>query len=252
MQKSQYLNVMHDMWSQCQGCALSCERRNVVFGYGNPDAQVMIIGEAPGENEDASGLPFVGKAGLLLDQYLGQVSSRIEVIETITELNAIKGTSQAAEHRRNEKRITLRELLTQEFYFTNVVMCRPPENRDPLPEEINACRTRLLEQIYTVDPVLIIAAGRIAAEALLQKKVAITAARGQLFDIEFQGRAEVIRYTAMAVLHPSYLARVNDFKQPGGECIKTYRDFLQAMHMLDEYNVRHYGIPKPSLRPRME
>lgn len=252
MHKSHNLAVLQNAWSNCRGCALHEERRNTVFGYGNPNAQIMIVGEAPGEHEDISGYPFVGKAGLLLDQYLATVSARPEIIALLKELNSIRATSQAAERQKNELRCQLREYLLEQFYFTNVVMCRPPENRDPLPDEVAACRTRLMEQIYLVDPVLIIAAGRVAAETILQKKVAITQARGELFDVTFQGRSMAYQYSMMAVLHPSYLARVNDFKQKGGETHKTYRDFLRAMHLVDEYNLRHYDVPLPELRPPME
>lgn len=253
MDKQNYLNALQSAWCQCQQCPMLVPgRRNVVFGYGNPDAQIMIIGEAPGENEDLSGFPFVGKAGLLLDQFLGVVTAREEVSTVLSTLNGIKGASAAAEQQRNEYRIRLRELLLQEFYFCNVVMCRPPENRDPTPDEMAACRTRLLEQIYTVDPVLIITAGRIATEALLQKKVAITVSRGEIFDIEFQGRGVPFTYTMMAVLHPSYLARVNDFRQEGGETWKTRNDLLRAMHLIDRYNLHHFGVPLPKLRPPVQ
>ena len=252
--KAQYLSAMQQAWSRCEACQLCQTRTNVVFGYGNPDAQVMIVGEAPGENEDRSGRPFVGQAGMLLDQYLSQVSARDDVISTAEELSSIKGKSAAAEQRRNECRILLRDLLVQEFYFTNVVMCRPTDeeggNRDPIPKEIEACRSRLLEQIYTVDPVIIIAAGRIASEALIGKKLSITSARGEIFDVEFRGRGLDIKYPVLAILHPSYLLRRNDFNQTGGEGEKTYYDLLRAMKIVDEYNKRHFGIPLPKRRPR--
>lgn len=252
MEKHEYLSSLQQSWANCQGCALSQGRRNVVFGYGCADAQVMIIGEAPGENEDRSGLPFVGSAGILLDQYLGSVSAREEVITLLDTLNSTKGSSQEVERRRNEMRIQLRDFLCQEFYFTNVVMCRPPENRDPIPKEMEACRSRLLEQIYIIDPVMIVAAGRIAAEAVIGKKVAITSSRGEIFDVEFRGRLTTFRYPVMAVLHPAYLLRKNDFRQDGGEGQKTYNDFLRVMRIVDEFNEKHYGMPQPKTRPKMK
>ncbi len=252
MDKLNHLGELYRAWSNCRGCHLAEGRRNVVFGYGNPNAQVMIIGEAPGENEDLSGLPFVGKAGMLLDQYLASTTSRQEVLDLHTNLNSIKQQNASAENQRNELRIQMREALAEEFYFANVVMCRPPDNRDPMPEEIAACRPRLLEQIYTIDPLLIITAGAVATSVLVGKKVAITAARGELFDIDLPGRTMPLRYSVMAVLHPAYLARINDFRQKGGETHKTYKDFLRAMYLIDEFNKRHFGIQPSPLRPKAE
>lgn len=245
MDKVDALKRLQYAWNSCQGCGL-CEYRNsVVFGYGNPNAQVLIVGEAPGENEDREGFPFIGAAGQLLDQYLGYASIRPEVQDLVETINRSKSAAVA-------DRRELRNLLLDEFYFTNVVMCRPPENRDPIPKELEACRTRLFEQIYIIDPVLIVTAGRIATEALVGKKVSITSARGDLFDIDIPGRTQNIRYPVLAVLHPSYLLRRNDFRQKGGDGVKTYNDFIRAMNLVDKYNEGHYGIPVPPNRPKME
>lgn len=581
MDKIQYLQALQDGWAHCQGCALHASRHQIVFGYGNPNAQVMIIGEAPGENEDMTGLPFVGQAGLLLDQLLGNVSARDDVVYELNQLNSTKGVSAASEGTRNEHRIRLRELLLEDYYITNVVMCfpegslvrakgvervyrrfyegtlievrmsdgnkltgtpnhpvlttrgwiplsllqegdhvvrcdfgeevssgnpnventptpiekifasfsksgnssrvvgrevdfhgdgmksdvdivtidreleiglkvslaqqfgksmlsgggqnsrlvnrtssgdssflerslgvqetrserngsgglghlasfsmrqsgisnrhrlapitnrhpgfqektaygtlasympgsygldtlseqvvldnprdnspsplgprgngrflraksysssdeiashsliadpapgrdllhrlpgkvelvrvtgveekefrghvynlqttegwytaervvvsncRPPENRDPTPKEIAACSTRLREQIYAIDPVLIITTGKFASTAVVGKKLSITNVRGQLYDVEFQGRVSTYRYPVMVILHPSYLLRINDFNTKGGESAKTYNSLLSAMALVDQYNFYHYGIPVPK-RPEPE
>lgn len=244
--KNQYLSQLQLAWSGCRGCGLCEERTQTVFGFGNPNAQVMVIGEAPGENEDRHGVPFVGPAGAILHQFLGDVSARQEVVNAYCAVTAKKSTQASILEAKSE----LLEQLLQEFYFTNVVMCRPPENRDPIPKEIEACRTRLLEQIYTVDPVLIIAAGRVAAEAVIGKKVSITQSRGEIFDVEFSGRGVTYRYPVMPVLHPSYIMRRNDYLQKGGEAEKTRDDLLRAMIIVDEYNLLHYGISRPALRPQ--
>jgi DNA polymerase len=251
MDKTKYLSALQESWSSCKACPLHEERIQTVFGYGNPDAQVMIIGEAPGENEDRVGIPFVGQAGLYLDQFLANVSADPTIIAIWERLMAIKGGNQQAEEARNEERINLREQLLNEFYICNVVMCRPPENRDPSPKEVVACSTRLHEQIYTVDPVLILAMGRIAAQAIIGKKIAITSARGQLFDVEFQGRGVTYRYPVMALLHPSYLLRINDINTKGGENARTYNSLLKAMALLDQFNLLHHGTPLPH-RPQPE
>lgn len=229
-EKTNHLNALQWNWSNCQACMLCQSRTNVVFGYGNPDAQIMIIGEAPGANEDEKGVPFVGNAGQLLDQYLTQVSAQPDLLDEVA-----RGTDAGR----------VRQLLLREYYFTNIVCCRPPENRDPTPKEIEACRSRLLEIIYTVDPMLIITVGGIAISSLLGKKVAITSARGELFEIEVPGRIVSYKKPVLAVLHTAFLLRQNDFKQPGGFGEKTYHDFLRAHHILDEHLWRNFGFPRP-------
>ena len=236
MDKHQNLSALQEAWSTCQGCMLCHERRAVVFGYGNPDAQILVVGEAPGANEDREGVPFVGQAGQLLDQFLTLVSVDPQ-LASFAEKEEYPATA-------------LREALLHYIYYTNVVCCRPPENRDPTPGEIETCRSRLHEIIYTVDPLLIIGIGRISAEALLGKKVTITQRRGDIVDIEIPGRVTPVRYPLLIVLHTSYLLRVNDFNQAGGMAEKTFNDFLLAHRIVDEYNWLHYGIPHPKDRPK--
>lgn len=245
--KVESLSWLQQSWSGCQACGLCQERQSVVFGYGNPNAQVMIIGEAPGETEDRVGLPFIGAAGQLLDQYLGLSSYKEEVKEIVEDVNQARRQDE-----KNSLRSKLRELLLYDFYFTNVVMCRPPENRDPIPKEIDACRTRLYHQIYLVDPILIITAGRIPTEALIGKKISITQSRGELFDVDIPGYVHNVRYPVLAILHPSFLLRKNDFKQKGGDGQKTYNDFIRTMNIIDKFNESHYDQPIPTTRPKME
>ena len=247
MNNIEALNWLQQAWATCRGCGLCEERNSIVFGYGNPNAQILIVGEAPGENEDRQGLPFVGAAGQLLDQYLGYASIREDIRDLVDNINREKGKKSGESDRRE-----LRNLLLDEFYFTNIVMCRPPDNRDPIPKEIEVCKTRLLEQIYLVDPILVIAAGKIAASSILGKKVTITQERGEMFDIDIPGRIHNVRYPMLAVLHPSYLLRKNDFKQKGGDGVKTYNDFVRSMNIVDKFNEAHYGMPIPTNRPKME
>jgi uracil-DNA glycosylase family 4 len=246
MNKTQQLRALQQAWAGCKACSLCEERNTVVFGAGSPDAQVMIIGEAPGENEDRHGLPFVGQAGQILHQFLGDVSAREDVAQAYINVTSKKQSEAAIFQAKSQ----LLDLLLAEYYFTNVVSCRPPENRDPLPKEAAACRPRLLEQIYLIDPVFIVAAGRIAAEALIGKKVGITQSRGEILDLSFEGRGVTFRYSMMPVLHPSYIMRRNDYKQAGGEAEKTRDDFLRVMRLVDEFNLNHYGMPRPNLRPQ--
>ena len=125
--------------SQCTSCVLCERRRSVVFGVGNREAEVMLIGEGPGEQEDIQGVPFVGPAGQLLD-------SMLEMID----------------------------LDRSKVYIANIVKCRPPHNRDPKPEEQYACREWLARQIALIDPKLIVCLGRISACALINESFRIT------------------------------------------------------------------------------
>ena len=131
----------------CRKCSLAETRTNVVFGVGNPHADIMFIGEAPGEKEDLSGIPFVGAAGKLFDKYLVAVG-----------------------------------IPREEIYIANMLKCRPPKNRDPKPEEQDLCIEYLREQVRAVSPKLIVCLGRIAAMRLIKPDFRITAEHGIWFE----------------------------------------------------------------------
>ena len=146
---------MDDKWEElkkecagCMGCSLCSTRHSLVFGDGNPNAEIMLIGEGPGEQEDLQGLPFVGPAGKLLD-------SMLEMID----------------------------LDRSRVYIANIVKCRPPNNRDPKTEEQSACRRWLDRQLELVSPKLIVCLGRISAMALIDESFRITREHGQWFDV---------------------------------------------------------------------
>lgn len=149
----------------CRRCGLCETRTNVVFGMGDPHAEVMFIGEGPGRNEDEQGLPFVGRSGKLLDQYL-------EAVDLSREKNVFIG---------------------------NIVKCRPPENRDPLPEEWDACLPWLREQFRLIRPKIVVCLGRIAAQRLIRQDFSVTKEHGQ-----FEEKNGVL-FTA--TLHPAALLR---------------------------------------------
>lgn len=166
--------------SNCQRCRLCETRTQTVFGRGNPQARWMLIGEAPGENEDKQGLPFVGRAGQLLDNML-----------------AATGLDR-----------------DRDVYIANVLKCRPPGNRNPAPDEIAACNGYLLQQIRHIQPALIVALGRFAAQTLLETEDAIGRLRGKVHH--YQGVPLVVSY------HPAYLLR----NQP--DKAKAWQDLLLA------------------------
>ena len=129
---------------QCRACALADTRKNVVFGMGNTEAEVLFIGEGPGANEDEQGLPFVGAAGKLLDDMLEMIG-----------------------------------LARESVYITNIVKCRPPRNRDPLNTEKDACIGYLRRQVALMRPKIIVCLGRIAAMELIKPDFKITREHGQ-------------------------------------------------------------------------
>lgn len=172
---------------KCTHCQLARTRTNVVPGEGVPHPEVLVIGEGPGYDEDMQGRPFVGKAGILLDKMLGAI-----------------GLSR-----------------TTNCFIANVVKCRPPQNRDPFPEEQEACFSFLEAQIKILKPKMILCMGRISAHKMLNSEEAIGKLRGQFF--EFSG------IPLMATYHPSALLRNQDLKRPAWEDLKKFRQKLDTL-----------------------
>ncbi len=167
----------------CTRCRLSTGRTRTVFGTGDPAARLMLIGEGPGAEEDRQGLPFVGAAGELLNR----------IIQAI-------------------------ELNRDQVYIANVVKCRPPGNRDPQPDEVAACRGYLERQIALVQPEVLVALGRVAAQTLLSNDLPIGQMRGRWF--------EVLGIPTMVTYHPAALLRNPGLKRPTWEDMQQVRDRL--------------------------
>lgn len=148
----------------CQKCELYKTRTNVVFGVGNPKAKLMFIGEAPGHHEDETGIPFVGAAGKLLDKYLDAVG-----------------------------------IAREDVYIANILKCRPPKNRDPLPEEEDCCIGYLREQVLAIAPRVIVCLGRISAKRIIKPDFKITAEHGVWFEKN--------GFSICAVYHPAAILR---------------------------------------------
>lgn len=153
----------------CQACGLCKSRQQTVFADGQTNAPLMVVGEAPGAEEDATGLPFVGRAGQLLDRMLLAVGAT----------------------------------RSSNTYIANVLKCRPPGNRDPEPSEIEQCLPYLHQQIQQVAPQAILLVGRFAMQALLRTDQAVGKLRGQVHWVELAG----LRIPAVATYHPAYLLR---------------------------------------------
>lgn len=248
--KTEKLQRLYDEWFKCQRCPLKdfrCDDKgneieDIVFGSGNPDAGIMIIGEAPGEEEAIELQPFVGKSGKLLNQILASVSGDSDIKDLY------RWYTKVAHNKSNEQTFHdgMFKWRDSNFFFTNIVSCRPPDNRTPIPDEIAACHERLLNIIYIVDPVLIISAGKVPAEALLRKKIEITHKRGELAEMQLEGRVGRLSYPVMLTLHPSYLLRKADWNVVGGDYAKTVGDFMKAMKVYDFLMEKHFNIAPPS------
>ncbi len=167
--------------NKCTKCALSKTRKNIVFGEGSPESRLMFIGEAPGAEEDNTGRPFVGRAGQLLTK----------IIESI-----------------NLKR--------EDVYIANIIKCRPPENRNPMEDEMVSCAPFLKEQISIIKPEIICTLGKFSTEFIIGKdKGAISSVRGKEFDYEGT--------TVIPTYHPSYLLRNPSAKKETWEDMKKIR-----------------------------
>jgi len=171
----------------CTRCKLhTLGRTQIVFGVGNPNADLMFVGEAPGGDEDIQGIPFVGRAGQLLTK----------IIEAIG-------------------------LSRNDVYIANVIKCRPPQNRNPEPDEVESCEPFLFRQIDTIEPKVIVALGKFAAQALLRTDAPISRLRGRVF--EYRGGAKLI-----PTFHPAYLLRNPASKREVWEDMKVVRNLLKS------------------------
>lgn len=179
----------------CTACALASGRKQVVFGDGDPQTRLMFIGEGPGADEDSQGIPFVGKAGQLLTKILS--AAKID---------------------------------RKDVYITNIVKCRPPDNREPAPEEMIVCDQHLQTQIMLIEPALIVLLGNTPSRWILKTSEGITKIRGKWF--EWKG------IPVMPMFHPSYLLR-NASSKEGSPKHLTWKDIQEVKKQWDA--VRNTG-----------
>jgi uracil-DNA glycosylase len=167
----------------CQRCRLASGRTQVVFGTGNPHASIMFVGEAPGFYEDKQGIPFVGAAGKLLNELLDSTG-----------------------------------LSRDDVYIANVIKCRPPDNRDPLPDEVETCKPFLFQQIELIKPKVVCTLGNFAMQTLLGKKVGIMKMRGQAFQVQ--------NFFVFPMLHPAAALHQGNLNEPLREDFRKLKVFL--------------------------
>ena len=182
------MKELHDAASVCEKCPLGKTKTNCVFGCGNESADLMFVGEAPGEAEDKAGVPFVGAAGQLLDRYLYAV-----------------------------------DINREDVYIANILKCRPPKNRDPLPEEQDACIAYLRAQVKLIKPKIIVCLGRISGMKLISPDLRITRDHGKWIE-----RAGVYM---TAVYHPAALLRD---PQKKGEMLDDMKSIAAKLKQLKE------------------
>jgi uracil-DNA glycosylase len=186
-QRRERLVELYREASVCTRCPLADGRTQVVFGNGNADAELMFIGEAPGAEEDRQGLPFVGRAGKLLDELLGGI-----------------------------------EMARADVFVANVLKCRPPGNRDPQPEEIDSCRPYLERQIELIEPKVIATLGNFATKLLTDSRVGITRVRGTPQVHTLGGRTLFV----MPLLHPAAALRTPSLVETLREDFAKLRDLI--------------------------
>ena len=185
-ERSEELSALAETALGCELCRLCKGRNKVVFGTGHPNADLLLIGEGPGANEDREGLPFIGAAGKLLTKILQAI-----------------------------------ELDRDQVYITNVVKCRPPNNRNPQPDEAAACRRYLDRQIELIRPRIILALGKVAAQTLLGNDLPLGRMRGEWY--------EVSDVPTRVTYHPAALLRNERLKRPTWEDVQEVRDRLVAL-----------------------
>ena len=183
------LNELRRLCLDCRLCELHSGRTNVVFGTGNPHAEIMFIGEGPGKQEDITGEPFVGRAGRLLDKYFYAM-----------------------------------DIGREDIYISNMVKCRPPQNRDPSPEEQDICLQYLREQVRLIKPKMIICLGRIAAQKLIDPGFKVTKQHGEW--VEKNG------VLMMGTFHPASLLR-NPAQKPA-----ALEDFMKIRDKIAEMKIK--------------
>jgi DNA polymerase len=188
---AQSLEELKRMICTCTKCPLGYTRTNFVFGTGNAKAEIMLVGEAPGADEDAQGEPFVGRAGQLLNKILEAIRFKRE-----------------------------------EVYICNILKCRPPNNRDPQPEEIETCLPHLWKQIDIMKPKMILCLGRIAAQVLMETNASLAQLRGKIHD--YRGIKLMVTY------HPAALLRNPNWKRPCWEDVQAFRKTYDEMKRLSQ------------------
>ena len=222
MNKGEALEKLFQEWENCTRCELSKTRSRIVFGQGNPDADLVAIGIGPGAEEDLEGIPFIGESGRIVNDYL-------------KELNVSR----------------------DEIFLMNVVGCRPfsvtkdfrgktkEENRDPTPPEREACRPLWQEALYIIDPFLVVALGKPAVlETTNKRSATMSDIQGLIDTCTIRGRAGDVTYPLMSMFHPAFLARSGNLDR-GGPWHKAMISWRRAIYFVDQMRHLYHETPIP-------
>ncbi|HEY5123947.1 MAG TPA: uracil-DNA glycosylase [Ignavibacteria bacterium] len=183
-QKAKNIDELNSLICNCKKCILGNLRNNFVFGTGNPEARVVVVGEAPGGDEDREGKPFVGRAGKKLTEILAAI-----------------------------------KFAREDVFICNILKCRPPDNRNPLPDEIQKCEPYLFKQLELIKPSLILALGTFAAQTLLKTSLPLGKLRGTFHDFEINGN----KIKLLVTFHPAALLRNPNWRRPTWEDVQMFR-----------------------------
>jgi DNA polymerase len=210
VERREELVALYHRLRDCHDCPLKAARTKLVFGAGNADAEVMFVGEAPGANEDLQGLPFVGRAGQLLNELLQEIG-----------------------------------LSRDEVFINNVLMCRPPGNRDPLPEEIAECEPHLMERIRLIEPKVICTLGNFATKLLTGQPTGITRVHGRPQERELGG----LRVVLYPLFHPAAALRTPAVKQELREDMARLPELIEAQRPRQEAALAEGAQPGEQAEP---
>jgi len=224
MNKREKLQELEHHWEDCRRCELCRTRNNIVFGEGNPEADILVIGEAPGEYEDVKGRPFIGPAGEVLDGFIDAMSLNRQTDLYVTNSVCCRPTVAGEDERTGQVRI---------------------DNRQPSKDERLSCKPRLLETIYIIDPMLIVTLGRVPYQVLFGKVPKIESLRGNTQTLRIQGRHAEIKYPVVPLYHTAYLLRTHD-KRAEGPWGKTMVDWVKICNVIDHLREVYYGMERPN------
>jgi uracil-DNA glycosylase len=253
------IEALEDLYNEYQSCtrcpALCDSRTNIVFGGGSASAPIMVIGEAPGEQEDMLERTFLGPSGRLFMDLLKMAwppDPRLDAIDAIPPDDGPDPAQTYFGH--------LRDYLDNYIFWCNAVCCRPVDhegkNRPPSHSEVGACSDRLERTIYAVDPLIIFALGKPAVSALLGRSAKIMEKRGSLLDVRIKSpvSGDIVRYPALALLHPSFLLRKGDkslVPKKKGTTYATLVDMQWAFNLLNDQYQDMYSLPFPLTPERL-
>jgi uracil-DNA glycosylase family 4 len=240
---------LYEEYERCTKCSALVQSRNqVVFGTGSAKADLMVIGEAPGADEDSEGVPFWGRSGRRQMEMMAKEWPESEELQALESIEI----DEHSEDPQGEYFDKLRHFLDAHVFWTNVILCRPEDNREPLKSELTACKDRLHRTIYAVDPLLILATGATALSAVLGRRTGIKEAQGQIYEARIPSpvTGDEVIYPVMALLHPAFLLRTDNMEQlkrKKGDTYQTMQYIADGLALLDAHYMDVFDTHFPNI-----